>query len=79
MSQGSVLWPLLFIILIDHIDDGILSKISEFVDDTKLCKAVANETLDSVRGSKNIQMVTEISSFSKVIPFQVWFHVDVFT
>ena len=44
VPQGSVLGPLLFLIFINDIDDGIMSKIWKFANDSKICSRVVDET-----------------------------------
>ena len=43
LYRCSVLGPLLFVVFINDINNGILSKISKFSDDTKLCRAVGDD------------------------------------
>jgi len=43
VPQGSVLGPIMFIMYVDGMDTGIISKLSKFADDTKLCKRAMRE------------------------------------
>ena len=42
-AQGSVLWPLLFLLFINDMPDDIMSSIKIFADDTKVYKDVQTE------------------------------------
>src|SRR5215469_16679454 len=70
VPQGSVLGPLLILIYINDIDDGIVSKLSKFADDTKLCKQLRN-TSDRQVLERDL---TKIHQWS--IDWQMLFNID---
>ena len=61
VPQGSVLGPLLFIIFVNNLDDGVISKLLQFADDVKLIGQVTSERdVDSLRA--DLQLLVEWSA-----------------
>ena len=58
VPQGSVLGPLLFIIYINDLDTNIVSKMSKFAEDTKLCYTARNMD-DIMELQKDINKLVE--------------------
>ena len=70
MPQGSVLGPVLFLVYINDIDIGLITKLSKFADDSKLCK---NVCLDSDRDALQ-QDLNRLYEWSQ--QWQMQFNVD---
>ena len=49
VPQGSVLGPLLFVMCINNIDEGLVNRIIKFADDTKVVGRVSNQQVDGLR------------------------------
>ena len=60
VPQGSVLGPLLFVVYINDLDEGIASKISKFADDTKIGFSIKNES-DRARAERDLELLDEWS------------------
>ena len=55
VTQGSILGSLLFIIFFNGFDEGILSDVLEFADNTKIfSKAETGESLNKLRGDLQV-------------------------
>ena len=76
-TQGSILGPLLFVIFINDLDDGVINKLLKFADDTKIVskvgtandvKVLQHDLHKLFQRSKNWQMLFNTDK-SKIIHF----------
>lgn len=70
VPQGSVLGPILFLIYINDLDVNIISKLSKFADDTKLCRA-SNSDKDVETLQNDLQRIYQWS-----LDWQMLFNID---
>ena len=61
MPQGTVLGPILFIIMMNDINTNISSKISSFADDTRISMQIKNQT-DVASLQNNLNQIYEWSN-----------------
>ena len=57
VTQGSVLGPLLFLIYINHFENGIISNVKFFADDTSLFSIVTNPTLSAFELNSDLKII----------------------
>ena len=65
VPQGSVLGPLLFLIYIDDLDNGVLSNILKFADDTK-CFRKVNNVEEQMKLQRDLETMTHWAKQSKM-------------
>ena len=65
-----MLGPLLFLVYINDIDEGILSKISKFANDTKICREIGDES-DAKALQEDLRRISKWSE-----DWQMLFNVD---
>ena len=70
VAQGSVLGPLIFLIYINDLDINIVSKMSKFANDTKLCHRARNPD-DIMKLQEDINKLVEWANM-----WQISFNVD---
>ena len=60
IPEGSVLGPILFVLYINDLPDGISSNISLFADDTKIYNRVNNEEDSKEGGGAGGQIISDL-------------------
>ena len=59
VPQGSILGPLLFLIYISDLSDGLSSKCKLFADDTSLFSVVCDATISSPELNSDLEKINE--------------------